>query len=98
MSHPWNGAPHVIGRMSLSECWHRGVANSVGDDEIDFGIGGLLDAACELGHGRIEIWLKSVAAATVEPMAGRAVFLVLRPGCLEIFRRRREGICNSRRV
>src|SRR6266851_572329 len=57
--------------MSLSECRHRGVADSLGDDEIDFGIGELLNAACQLCHGRIEICLKPVAAAPVESVTGR---------------------------
>jgi hypothetical protein len=37
--------------MSLSECGHRGVADSMGDDEVNLGVGKLLEAACELATG-----------------------------------------------
>src|SRR5713226_9769367 len=93
MSHPQYIAPHVVGRMSLSEGRHRGVADSVGDDEIDFGIGELLDAARQLGHGRIKLRFKPIEAAAVEAVTSGAVRLVLCPGRLEIFRRRYERIC-----
>src|SRR5258708_4292712 len=81
--------------MSLSECRHRGVADSVGDDETDFGIGDLLDAAGQLRHRRIEFCLKLVAATAVEPVTGRTVFLVLRPGRPEIFCDRCKRICGG---
>src|SRR5216683_1660322 len=93
MPHPQNSAPHVVRRMSLPECGHCGVADSMGDDEVDLGVGELLDAACELGHGRIEVCFKPIAAAGVETVTSRAVRLVLCPCRLESVSGRYDRIC-----
>src|SRR6266478_9260903 len=93
MSYPQHSAPHVVRRMSLSECRHRGITDSVGDNEIDRGVGELLDAACQLRHRRIEFCFKPIATAAVEAVTSGAVSFVLYPCRFEIFRRRYDRIC-----
>ncbi len=93
MSYPQNSPPNVIRRVGVREAGHCGISNSVRNDEIDLGIRELLDIACEPCDRRIENRLESVTAATVQSVAGGAMFHVHGSGRPQIIWRRRQGIC-----